>query len=127
MEIHSTRERRRSLMEVLTQPELEQVIVIMRDMQRVALEGDWHELIRLDNERRAVLNYDSEVDATPAKYFSATKTLAEHDSLKKEILQLDNLILKTVEKARGELISERHERSAQIKAKEGYAQACRIR
>ena len=114
-------------MEVLTRSQLEQVIVIMRDMQRVAQDGDWHELTRLDNERRAVLNYDSETGATPAINVSATNSLAEHDSLKKEILQLDNLILKTVEKARGELISEGRERSAQIKAKEGYAQANRIR
>lgn len=127
-------------MRALSIIELERLIGIMRQMQQHASNANWHELARLDNERRALLKYDAATNSSHADSQTAQTDLSKldserhvdslhtktkdslHESLVQEIQVLDRQIIDEAAAAREKLLVLNRGLNAQVKAKNLYAQ-----
>ena len=111
-------------MDLLTHSELEQLIVVMRNMERAAIDEDWLELTHLDEYRRELLQYNVKTKVSTDKFTvqkSVSKANSRHADLVNEILHLDLRIINTVITARSKLLAENRGLSAQVNAKANYA------
>ena len=120
--------------------ELERLIVLMHEMLGAASNANWQALTRLDIERRALLKYEPAASVSDASgEFAGVHppnngtrqgtVLAQgaqvdtlRESLVAEIRTLDEQIISTVQAERQKLLVENRELSAQVKAKNRYAQ-----
>ena len=110
-------------MNALSQSQLQSLITIMREMERAATEKNWHELSRLDDYRRELIEYDAgeEVGAGESSVqTSNTRDKFMRADLVNEIVKLDALIIESALKARHKLLAENRDLSAQVNAKARY-------
>ena len=111
-------------MERLSKSELEQLIVVMRNMELAAQEENWQELTQLDEYRRELLHYNAKQASGTDKSTSLesdTHVKSGNAHLVNEIIRLDEKIIKTVTNARSKLLAENRGLSAQVNAKANYA------
>ncbi|MFK8079279.1 MAG: hypothetical protein AB8B97_03260 [Granulosicoccus sp.] len=127
-------------MRPLLTEDLERLLNIMHDMHEYAKISNWEELLRLDNERRALLRFNpaqvESIGYEPTADVSTVKNLLNLDSksvdtstpescrkaLVREISDLDKQIISTVHVKRQRLLDKNRDLSAQTQAKRQYAQ-----
>lgn len=120
--------------------ELERLIAIMRKMHQEAEKADWQALARLDDERRALIQYDVAKRSLSDEPLLATLSFSnpgnaqnadklvhsrkdeQYELMIAEIRKLDRQIISGVQAAREALLVQNRDLSAQVKAKQLYAQ-----
>lgn len=119
-----------------------ELVSLTRLMQKMLLAteaAEWDELSRLDSERRALLNYTSEHKDLRIQQVATSQDVQsqridniapendpERAALIEEITILDQKILASAQSARKKLLDKNHDLSAQVKAKNLYAQTSQI-
>ena len=127
-------------MQSLSIIELEHLFDIMNEMHRHACCANWEALARLDQERRALIGYDTKNSGSDEHTSSVSLRQSSSDddlqgigvhrssdseklgSLVEKIQLLDTQIIKEAQNARTKWMAENRGLSAQVQAKKQYAQ-----
>lgn len=119
--------------ESISLKDLKRIHQIMEAMLEQANQENWHELMRLDGERRVVLNYTADVPEAGTPNRSGNKQIdtgsigtttrpfsAEHQILGKQLAELDQAINKKLNESRQSLVEQTRGLRAQVSAKKNY-------
>jgi len=114
-------------MQSLSIIELEHLFDLMNEMYMHACCANWEALARLDQQRRALIGYDSKnsgPDIHNLQEIRADRSseCEQLDSLVEKIQHLDKQIIREARAARAKWMAENRGLSAQVKAKKQYAQ-----